>query len=87
VSVYERIAEVTARILRLLPEHENAPDPHERDRHLLERERRDLQRELDEELRSRWRDVQALKEEQRRLRNERTAELQSYVHNLRDYAA
>lgn len=86
ILLYDRIQEVTARILRLLPENDEAPDVHQRDRHELERERRALQREFSEELRSRWRDVQELKREQRTLRDELVANVQRYERSMKDYA-
>ena len=86
VRLYEQINDLTREILRLLPEHEHAADPHRMIRQGLERERRNLERELAEEVRARWRDVQELKREERTVRRELFAALQQYERSRSEYA-
>src|SRR5438309_10790337 len=63
--LFEQIADLTTEINGLLPEHEQALDPHKVIRQGVEHERRLLEREITDELRQRWRDLEALKREQR----------------------
>lgn len=86
IWLYEQRAELTTIILRLLPEHEDAPDPHRIIRQALERERRELDRELVVELRERWRDVQELRREERALDDALLDEQRKYERNVTTYA-
>src|SRR5262249_36151766 len=85
VTLFGQIGELRQQILRLLPEHKEAPDQRRAEREPLERERRQLERELQEELRNRWRDLQDLHREHRQLTRERTEELQRYERHTGHY--
>jgi hypothetical protein len=86
INLFDQITELTAVILRLLPEHPNAGDPHRVIREGLERERRLLEKEITEEVRNRWRDVQDLRREERTLLDTLAEEVRRYERNVRDYA-
>jgi len=85
VTLFGQIGELQRQILRLLPDHELAPDPNRVLREPLERERRQLERELQEELRQRWRDLQELRREQRQIVRERQEEFQRYERHTGHY--
>jgi hypothetical protein len=83
--LFEQIADLNVEINRLLPEHENAIDPHKVIRQGLERERRTLEREITAELRNRWRDLADLKREERQLQREHHEESQRYERHTGHY--
>ena len=85
VRLFERLQVLNEQILRLQPEHENAPDPHHALRDPLERERRTVERLIDEELRGRWQDLQPLEAERRRLLREDREQQQRYERHTGDY--
>ena len=85
VNLFGQLSELREQILKLQPEHENAPDLHRATREPLERERRLLEREVQEELRNRWRDQQELGREHRELTREQAEELQRYERHTGDY--
>ncbi len=85
VTLFGQISELRGQILRLLPEYEFAPDPNRAIREPLERERRELERELQEELRNRWRDQQDLRREHRELSREFKEEVQRYDRHTGTY--
>ena len=85
VTLFGQIGELREQILKLLPEHESAPDLKRLEREPLERERRELERELQEELRNRWRDQQELRREHRQLTREQTEENQRYQRHTGTY--
>lgn len=87
ILLYDQITELTRQILLLLPEHEDAPDPHRNQRNLLEKERRALEGQLREEVRNRWRDIQELQREARSITNELRLARDHYLRSLKDYAA
>src|SRR5438034_930864 len=60
VTLFGQIGELREQILKLVPEHEGATDHQRAVREPLERERRQLERELQEELRNRWNDLRDL---------------------------
>src|SRR5690349_13185803 len=78
LNLREQLADVRRGVLRLLPENAFAADPHLILREGLLRESRTLEQEITDELRQRWRDLQALRSEQRRLREELLEELARY---------
>ena len=59
-------------ILNLEPAHENASDVERKDRMVLERERLDLTKELRQEERDAWKDIQQLRREEREVEKELT---------------
>ena len=71
--LFEQLRELSEEILRLQPEGEHTADPHASRRGLLERERRALERDMLDEVRERWRDMQELRREHRNLLAERGA--------------
>ncbi len=83
--LFEHIEDLTTDINRLLPEHALATDPHRVIRQGLERERRELQREITDELIHRWRDLERLKAEQRTLARERNNEILQYEQHHTNY--
>lgn len=68
--VSEEVHELANEVAKLRPEHENAPDLERKDRVVLEREKLDLTKELREERRDAWKDVQQLKREEREVEKE-----------------
>lgn len=86
VRLLEQLEILNAEILRLRPEGEHAIDVHHVRRAPLEREQRELQREVDEEREDRWRDEQNLRREQRELRQMKQEQWQHYERNMKDYA-
>ncbi len=70
ITVHEEVREVGTEIENLRPAHENAPDVERKDRLVLERERLDLTKELREDQRDAWKDVQILKREEREVEKE-----------------
>jgi chromosome segregation ATPase len=85
VTLFGQIGELREQILKLVPEHEGAVDQHRAVREPLERERRQLERELQEELRNRWTDLRDLRREHRQLSRERTEEVQRYERHNGNY--
>lgn len=86
IALYEQIAALTNEILPLQPAHEHAPDSQRVIREALECERRELQKELSEEVRNRWRDVQELRREERDLLDALNEEHRRYERDAREYA-
>lgn len=84
--LFEQLQVLNEEILRLQPESDYGADPHHQRRAPLEREHRELERELTEELRDRWRDEQQLRREQRELKQARQEQWQHYERNMKDYA-
>ena len=83
--LFAQLQTLNEEILRLLPEGDHAID-HQRDRRApLEREHRELERDLTIELRDRWRDEERLRTEQRELRQARQEQWQHYERNMKDY--
>jgi hypothetical protein len=78
LSVGEEIGEVRNEIVRLEPAHENAPDVERKDRMVLEREKLELSKELREEIRDSWKDVQMLRREEREVAKELTTDEQRH---------
>jgi hypothetical protein len=70
LQVEDEVREVNSSILNLTPESPEYPDAHRRERHLLEREKRELTHEEREEQRETWKDVQQLKREEREIDRE-----------------
>jgi uncharacterized protein with von Willebrand factor type A (vWA) domain len=70
IQVNEEVQELGSEIENLRPAHENAHDVERKDRLVLERERLDLTKELREDQRDGWKDVQMLKREEREVENE-----------------
>jgi hypothetical protein len=85
VRLFDRLQLLNEQILRLAPEHEFAADPHHGVRDPLERERRTVERAIDEELAARWRDLQPLEAERRRLLREDHEQHQRYERHTGDY--
>ena len=85
VRLFERLQFLNAQILRMLPENEAGPDPLRVLREPLERERRKVERDIDAELTSRWRDLQPLEAERRRLLREQREEHQRYERHTGEY--
>ena len=86
VRILEQLETLNEEILRLRPEGEHAIDPNPAKRAPLEREHRELQRELIDEHDDRWRDEQKLRLEQRELRQAKQEQWQHYERNMKDYA-
>lgn len=86
VRLFEQLQLLNEEILRLRPEGEHAIDLHHQQRAPLEREHRELERELNDEVRDRWRDEQQLRREQRELRQARREQWQHYERNMKEYA-
>ena len=70
VAVNEEAGELANEIANLRPANLQVPDGERRDRVVLEREKLDLTKELREEQRDAWKDVQNLKREEREVENE-----------------
>lgn len=87
VRLLEQLELLNEEILRLRPEGDHAVDLHHVRRAPLEREHRDLQRELDEERTERWRDEANLRREQRELRQAKQEQWQHYERHMKDYAS
>jgi hypothetical protein len=85
VTIFGQLNELRQEILRLQPENALVADMHRPVREPLEREHRALERELQAELRNRWRDVQELRREHRQLSRERREELQRYERHTGHY--
>ena len=85
--LFEQLQTLNDEILRLRPEGEHAIDQNGERRRPLEREHRELERELTDELQDRWRDEQNLRREQRELRQAKQEQWQHYERNMKDYAA
>jgi len=86
INLYDEITQLTSEILLLQPEHQHAPDNQRLMREALERERRVLEKELTEEVRERWRDVQDLRREERELQDALCEEDRRYERHTREYA-
>lgn len=84
-NLFDTIRGLSEDIMRLLPESEHTFDLHRKERTTLEAERRALERELRDELSSRWRDLQALRREQRELQDELRGHQQRYEQFMKDY--
>jgi uncharacterized protein with von Willebrand factor type A (vWA) domain len=78
LQVNDEVGELGNTIANLTPAHENAPDTERRDRMVLEREKMDLTKELREEQRESWNDVQQLKREEREVEKELVGEEQRH---------
>ena len=85
IILLDQIRELQEHIMRLLPEHEFAADMQRPSREPLERERRMLEREHQEEITERWRDMRDLKKEQRQLIREREETEQRYERHTGKY--
>ena len=83
-TLFGQLGELRQEILQLLPP-EGAADVHRVVREPLEREHRLVERELQVELRNRWRDLQELRREHRHLAREHREELQRYERNTGTY--
>jgi len=70
LQVNDEVGELSTTMANLSPAHENAPDAQRRDRMIIEREKLDLTKELREEQRETWKDVQQLKREEREVEKE-----------------
>lgn len=70
VTVAEEVGLLRDEILNLRPPHEQVGDVHRKDRQVLEREQLDLTKELREERRDAWKDIQQLKREEREVEKE-----------------
>jgi hypothetical protein len=70
VAVNEEAGELANEIANLRPANPHVPDVERKDRVVLEREKLDLTKELREEQRDAWKDVQMLKREEREVENE-----------------
>ncbi len=86
VRLFAQLQTLNEEILRLRPEGDHAIDLHRPVRQPLEREHRDLERELDQVQEDRWRDEQNLRREQRELLQARQEQWQHYERNMKDYA-
>ncbi len=78
LQVHDEVGELENAIANLRPAHENAPDIERRDRLVLEREKIELNKELREEQRDSWKDVQHLKQEEREVEKELVGEEQRH---------
>jgi len=85
LNLYEQVRHIDEGVLRFLPQNEWSADPHLILRDGLLRERRALEQEITDELRQRWRDLQALHAEQRRLHEELLEEFAQYERQSRIY--
>lgn len=70
VTVDHEVGELQNEILNLRPPHEQVADVQRKDRVVLEREKLDLTKELREERRDAWKDIQQLKREERDVEKE-----------------
>ena len=78
LQVHDEVGALDNTIANLTPAHENAPDVERKDRMTLEREKLDLTKELREEQRDSWKDVQQLKREEREVEKELAGEDQRH---------
>lgn len=78
LQVHDEVGELDNAIANMRPAHENAADVERRDRMVLEREKMELTKELREEQRDSWKDVQRLKEEEREVEKELVGEEQRH---------
>lgn len=85
IILFDQIRELQEQILHLQPENDMTPDLQRSMREPLERERRLLERDLQDEIRDRWRDIQSLKQEQRQLLRERREQTQHYERHTGQY--
>jgi hypothetical protein len=69
LQVHDEVHDLNNAILQLLPPHPHVPDVERKDRMVLEREKLDLTKEVREEQRDSWKDVQQLKREEREVEN------------------
>ena len=76
--VQEEAGALRNAVMNLEPAHENAPDVERKDRMVLERERLDLTKELREEERDAWKDIQQLRREEREVEKELTTDEQRH---------
>ena len=74
LQVHDEVGALRDAIVDLTPAHENAGDVDRKDRMMLEREERDLTKEVREEQRDSWKDVQQLKREEREVEKELISE-------------
>lgn len=74
LQVHDEVGTLRNAIVNLTPAHENAGDVDRKDRLMLEREQRDLTKEVREEQRDSWKDVQQLKREVREVEKELASE-------------
>jgi D-ribose pyranose/furanose isomerase RbsD len=74
LQVHDEVGELDTTMANLRPAHEHAPDVERKDRMILEREKLDLTKEIREEQRDTWKDVQNLKREEREVEKELTTE-------------
>lgn len=78
LQVHDEVGVIDNTLANLRPAHENAPDVERKDRMVLEREKLELTKELREEQRESWNDVQALKREEREVEKELVSEGQRH---------
>lgn len=78
LQVHDEVGELRNAIVNLTPAHENAGDVERKDRMVLEREERDLTKEIREEQRDAFKDVQELKREEREVEKELLTEEQRH---------
>ena len=78
LQVFDEVGELDTTMANLRPAHENAPDVERKDRMILEREKLDLTKEIREEQRDSWKDVQQLKREEREVEKELVGENQRH---------
>jgi hypothetical protein len=78
LQVHDEVGELENAIANLRPAHESAADMERKDRMVLEREKMELTRELREEQRDSWKDVQHLKAEEREVEKELIDESQRH---------
>ncbi len=83
-SIAAELRDLGTIILQLSPEHDNVPDLNRPDRLLLEKERRELTKELRAEQREAWRDFQLLRRELRELERE-LAQQRQQQHRLSEW--
>jgi hypothetical protein len=80
LQVHDEVGVLDNTMASLRPAHENAPDVERKDRMILEREKLDLTKEIREEQRDSWKDVQNLKREEREVEKELVGENQRHRH-------
>jgi hypothetical protein len=78
LQVHDEVGELDNTMANLRPPHENAPDVERKDRMILEREKLDLTKEIREEQRDSWKDVQNLKREEREVEKELVGAVQEH---------
>lgn len=78
LGVNEELSKLRNEIINLEVPHENAVDVSRKDRMVLERERLELSKELREEQRDAWKDVQQLKREEREVEKALTTQEQDH---------